>query len=147
MVRRSTMTDGLAELLGSMLGPAPPRPRRKPQRFPHKARLDAEERAIADEHGLEVWRDFKPIRGCCPCGYNIYRAGTHPDNPNPFRPQYLTLQDEVPDYLGRYWAQTDVHRSEVLELLETAARHFEEYGDHPDKWPVKQTQFSASQSA
>tara|TARA_R100000306_G_scaffold2950_1_gene5777 strand:- start:117 stop:275 length:159 start_codon:yes stop_codon:yes gene_type:complete len=52
------------------------------------------------------------------------------------------LQDEIPDYLGRYWTQTDVHRSEVLELLEDAARHFEAYGDHPDKWPVKQTQFS-----
>jgi hypothetical protein len=99
------MADRLGELLGSMLGGASPR--RKPQRFPHKARLDADEKAIANAHGFEVWRDVKPSRGCCPCGYNVYRAGTHPGKP-------ISLdQDGWP--LG-------VHRSEVQGLLQDLAR-------------------------
>ena len=97
------MGHTLADLLGEMLGPRR-QPRRKPQRYPHKARLDADERAIADAHGLEVWRDLKPWRGCCPCGYNVYRAGTHPGE---------ALK------LGQVYE--DVHRREVLELLRVAA--------------------------
>ena len=115
------MEDRIAALLGSVLGAAPSRPRRKPQRYPHKARLDAWERAIADEHGLEVWRDFKPSRGCCPCGYNIYRAGTHPDRPSDFRPQYIRLWEKS---LSRR-ARIAVHRSEVLESLRIAVNQGE----------------------
>jgi len=107
----------LAELLGGILGAAPPRPRRNPQRFPHKARLYADERTIADEHGLEVWRDFKPYRGAEQYGYNVYRTGTHPDRPRPSRPTYISVSiwDD-----GSLWV--DVHRSEVLELLQAAAQ-------------------------
>ena len=110
------MTDRVAELLGEVLRGRARQPRRKPQRFPHKARLDADERAVADEHGLEVWRDFTPNRGCCPCGYNVYRAGTHPGRPNPSRPAYIELScwDD-----GEPWI--DVHRDEVLDLLRLAA--------------------------
>ena len=108
------MEDRIAALLGSVLGAAPSRPRRKPQRYPHKARLDAWERAIADEHGLEVWRDFKPSRGCCPCGYNIYRAGTHPG-------QHIRLWEVS---LSRR-ERIDVHRSEVLESLRIAVNQGE----------------------
>ena len=103
------MEHTLAELLGEMLGPRR-QPRRKPQRYPHKARLDADERALADAHGLEVWRDFKPVRGCCPCGYNVYRAGTHPG-------RAVVVSEGKALKLG--W--DDVHRSEVFELLRVAA--------------------------
>ena len=114
------MRDRMAELLGVVLGAAPPRPRRKPQRYPHKARLYADEQAIANAHGFEVWRDFKPNPGCCPCGYNIYRAGTHPNDPNPLRPQHITVVDGVwPD--GSPIVREDVHRSEVLDLLQMCA--------------------------
>ena len=122
------MAYRVAELLGEVLTGRKRQPRRKPQRFPHKARLDAVETTIADEHGLEVWRDFKPNRGCCPCGYNIYRAGTHPNNPRPLRPQYIILHDLIDGVLRRWpdgspVVREDVHRSEVLDLLRTAADH------------------------
>jgi len=110
----------LGGLLGSIVGPASPQPRRKPQRFPHKARLDAAEKAIADAHGFEVWRDFKPNRGCCPCGYNIYRAGTHPNDPVMYltKSKHITLIDWSD---GSPIVREDVHRSEVLGLLQIAA--------------------------
>ena len=97
-------TSPLQDLLGSALGGGP-RKRRKAQRFPHQARLDAAERAIAKEHGFEVWRDHKPNRGCCPCGYNVFHAG---DRSQP-------SGAHIP--LG--W--DNVHRGEVLSLLKMAA--------------------------
>ena len=103
-------TNPLQDLLGSAFGGGP-RKQRKAQRFPHQAKLDAAERAIAKEHGFEVWRDHKPERYCCPCGYNVYHAGDH----LPAGDRSQPWGAHIP--LG--W--DNVHRSEVLSLLKRAA--------------------------
>ena len=101
----------LQDLLGSALGGKPRKPRRKPQQYPHQAKLDAAERAIAKEHGFEVWRDHKPNQGCCPCGYNIFHAGDH----LPAGDVRQSSNAHIP--LG--W--DNVHRSEVFTLLKMGA--------------------------
>ena len=103
-------TNPLQDLLGSALGGGP-RKRRKAQRFPHQARLDAAERAIAKAHGFEVWRDHKPYKGCCPCGYNVFHAGDHLPAGDRSQPSSVHIP------LG--W--DNVHRGEVLSLLKMAA--------------------------
>jgi hypothetical protein len=100
----------LQDILGSMMGGGPRKPRRKAQQFPHMARLDAAEKAIARAHGFEVWQDHKPNRGCCNCGYNVFHTGDH----LPAGDHRQKMNSHIP--LG--W--DNVHRSEVFELLKMA---------------------------